>query len=282
MSTVTGTEPLPKLRLVDRCELLGRYESAAFEQPQYLIRRAGDRLVRSSEVLYLLASHLDGSKDAGEIAEQISADLGRLVSAENVCYLVKHKLQPNASVAGTGAVSAQQPRARPLLALRFRAKLLPERAHRGVTLALRPLLWPPAVVTVPVGLFGLDVWLFATRGTALFGLTRQVIAHSFQFLLLTVLVMAACVFHEFAARQRGPLRRCPARDHRRWPLSGLPSLLHRRHRQLSTGPPWAPPHRPRRRPLQRNRCRGRRRGVLCHRSQARQAEMQVPLGAVPR
>jgi putative peptide zinc metalloprotease protein len=207
MSTVTGTEPLAKLRLVDGCELLGRYESPAFEQPQYLIRRADDQLVRLSEVLYLLASHLDGSKDASEIAEQISADLGRPVSPENVCYLVKHKLRPNGLVAGTGAVSAQQPRARPLLALRFRAKLLPERAHRSVTGALRPLFWPPAVVTVLVGLFGLDVWLFATRGTALFGLTRQVIVHPFEFLLLTGLVMAACVFHEFghasAARYGG-------------------------------------------------------------------------------
>jgi putative peptide zinc metalloprotease protein len=152
--------------LVDGCELLGRHESAAFEQPQYLIRRADDQLVRLSEVLYLLASHLDGSKDVGEIAEQISADLGRHVSAENVCYSVGHKLQPSGLVAGTGAASAHQPRARPLLALRFRTKLLPERAHRGVTLALRPLFWPPVVVTVLVALFGPDVWLFATRGTA--------------------------------------------------------------------------------------------------------------------
>ena len=96
MSTVTGAEPLPKLRLVDGCELLGRYGSAAFEQPQYLIRRADDQLVRLSEVLYLLASHLDGSKDASEMAEQISADLGRPVSPENVCYLVKHNSGPTA------------------------------------------------------------------------------------------------------------------------------------------------------------------------------------------
>ncbi len=227
-SILSGPEPELKLRLAAGCELLGHYESSAFEQPQYLVRRADDQLVRVSEVLYLLVSHLDGMCDTDEIAERMSAELGRKVSADNVLYLVRNKLEPSGLVTTTGDWRAPQPRAKPLLALRFRAKLLPERAHRGVTMVLRPLFWPPAVVTSLAELLALDTWLFVTRGTALFGLTRQVMVHPLQFLLLTTMVMGACVLHEFghatAARYGGP-----ARDHWRWPLSGVPGVLHRRH-----------------------------------------------------
>jgi putative peptide zinc metalloprotease protein len=196
-----------KLQLAEGCELLGRYESAAFEQPQYLLRRGDNQLVRLSRILYLLASHLDGACSAEEIAERMSADLGRKVSADNVQYLARQKLQPSGLLAATGSDPVAPPSAKPLLALRFRARLVPERAHRRATILLRPLFWPPAIVVVVAGLCALDAWLFATRGTGVFGLTRQVIVHPWQFLLLTTLVLTACVFHEFghatAARYGG-------------------------------------------------------------------------------
>ena len=196
-----------RLQLAEGCELLGRYESAAFEQPQYLLRRADNQLVRVSQTLYLLAGYLDGACSAEEIAEHMSADLGRNVSAGNVQYLVRQKLQPTGLVATTGNVPVPLPSAKPLLALRFRARLVPERAHRRATIVLRPLFWPPAIIMVLAGLLALDTWLFAARGTGVFGLTRQVIVHPWQFLLLTAMVLAACVFHEFghatAARYGG-------------------------------------------------------------------------------
>ncbi len=184
-SGVGGPGSELKLRLTEDCELLGRYESSAFEQPQYLLRHGDNQLMRVSQILYLLASHLDGRRETEEIAERISADLGRTVSADNVRYLVRHKLQSCGLVTTAGEAPAPQPRAKPLLALRFRAKLLPERAHCCATGALRPLSWPPAVVTVLAGLLALDTWLFATRATAPFGLMRQVIEHPLQFLLPT-------------------------------------------------------------------------------------------------
>jgi putative peptide zinc metalloprotease protein len=184
-------------RLANGCDLLGRYESSAYTEPQYLVRRGDGQLICVSHLLYLLASHLDGKRDLVEIAQRVSAGLGRQVSPDNVGYLVQHKLQPIGLVCTGGPASAPLPRARPMLALRFRAKLLPERFHRTVTMALRPLFWPPVVVAALGALTALDSWLFTSRGAAIFQLTRQLIVHPLQFLLLTALVLASCIFHEF-------------------------------------------------------------------------------------
>jgi putative peptide zinc metalloprotease protein len=204
---VSDGDSTVQLQLAEDCELLGPYESAAFDQPQYLLRRGDGQLIQVSRLLYLLVTYMDGTRDAAEIAERVSADLGRTVSAENVGYLVRNRLRPSGLVKIAGTLSSPLPRARPLLALRFRAKLLPERIHRSATLALQVLFWPPWVVTVVAGLIALDAWVFATRGLGVFGLTRHVMVHPMQFLLLTALVMAACVFHEFghaaAARYGG-------------------------------------------------------------------------------
>ncbi len=66
-------------------------------------------------------------------------------------------------------------------------------------------------------------------------------------------------------RRRGPLQRRPARCHGRGPLPRVAGVLHRRHRQLPTGPGGPDPHRPRRPLLQRDRRGGDVRLVVGHR-----------------
>src|ERR687892_283437 len=80
---------------------------------------------------------------------------------------VELKLRPVGLVA-TGEANGQPElkKVDPLLALKFRAGVVPERVVNGVATFLRPLFLPPVVVGVLAALAALDVWLFGYHGIA--------------------------------------------------------------------------------------------------------------------
>ncbi len=101
--------------------------------------------------------------DPGAIAELVSADLGRSLNADQVRYLITAKLLPLGVVAAEG-VPAAMPKANPLLALRARGTMLPERAVDVVAGLLGPLFRWPVVVAVVSSIVAMDYWLFAVHG----------------------------------------------------------------------------------------------------------------------
>ena len=194
-----GSSPSPdRLRLREGTELLGRYEGSAYERPTYLVRRSDGQVIHFSHLLYLVASLLDGSRDIDDIAEEASTQLGRQVTAENVEYLVVKKLAPAGLVASSATAdqAAALTRSLPLLALRYRKRVIPARLHRGVTTALQPLFWPPIVLLVLGGLVAVNVWLFASDRAGLTRAARQLPFHPNLLLLVTVLVIFSGFFHE--------------------------------------------------------------------------------------
>jgi putative peptide zinc metalloprotease protein len=125
-------------RLADGIELLGELKDSGFAEPQSLIRRADGQVIQLSRLLYMVSCLLDGTRGADDIAAVVSADLGRIVTADQVRYLVTAKLAPLGIVAGQGAPVL--PTASPLLALKARVTLLPEAAACAAGTFLRPLL----------------------------------------------------------------------------------------------------------------------------------------------
>ena len=77
-----------------------------------------------SALLYRVTSRIDGSRDPAAIAELVSGDLGRSLTAGQVRYLITAKLLPLGIVAAKGAPAAP-PKANPLLALRRGARCCP-------------------------------------------------------------------------------------------------------------------------------------------------------------
>jgi putative peptide zinc metalloprotease protein len=186
------------LRLQEGTELLGRYEGSAYERPTYLVRRKDGQVVHLSHLLYLVASLMDGERGFTEIAEGLTLELGQHVVADNVEYLIEKKLRPSGLIAGS-ADDDQAPvltRSLPLLALRYRRRVIPARLHRGVTTALQPLFWPPIVVLMVAGLVAANILLFGADRTALTQAARQLPFHPNLFLLVTVLVIFSGFFHE--------------------------------------------------------------------------------------
>lgn len=181
--------------LADGVQLLGQYADSGLRDAGYLVRRSDGQVLQLTRLLYLVISHLDGRADASLVAGRVSADLGRLVSAANVVQLVERKVRPTGLLAVPGHRPALQ-RANPLLGLRLRLPLVPERAHRVVTGSLQPLFRSPIVAAVLVGLVALDSWLILGPGQETFAAARSIVYEPHRLLPLAALVIVMGVFHE--------------------------------------------------------------------------------------
>jgi putative peptide zinc metalloprotease protein len=193
LPTAEVSEPAPAPRLADGVELLGEYQDSGYSQPPSLVRRPDGQVIQMSPLLYRVTCRINGSRDPAAIAELVSDDLGRALSADQVRHLITTKLLPLGVVAAEGAPAAP-PKANPLLALRARGTLLPERAANLAGVLLRPLFRTPVVVAVVASVVAVDYWLFTSHGLAS-GL-RQVLRDPMDLLIVVGLTVVSAIFHE--------------------------------------------------------------------------------------
>ena len=186
-----GRGPAP--RLVDGVELLGEYQDSGYSQPPSLVRRPDGQVIQMSRLLYQVTTRIDGSRGVDAIADEVSADLGRSLSADQVRLLITAKLLPLGIVTGETAPAAP-PTANPLLALRARGTLLPERVANLAGILLRPLFRRPVVLAVVASVLVLDYWLFVIHGLGA-GM-QQVLRDPVDLLVVLGLTVASAAFHE--------------------------------------------------------------------------------------
>jgi putative peptide zinc metalloprotease protein len=180
-------------RLADGVELLGEYQNSGYQQPPSLVRRADGQVIQMSPLLYQVTCRIDGSRDAVAIAELVSADIGRTLTADQVRQVVTAKLIPLGIVARPGRPTAT-PTANPLLALRARGTLLPEPVANVAGRLLRPLFHQPLVMAVIGSVLALDYWLFFSHGLG--GGLAQVLRDPMDLLLVAALTVISAAFHE--------------------------------------------------------------------------------------
>jgi putative peptide zinc metalloprotease protein len=116
------------------------------------------------------------------------------VSADNVRQLVEERLRPLGVIAGANGAQPELQKLDPMLALKFRAAVVPPGAVAAVTRLFRPLFWPPVIVSVLLALGALDVWLFAYHGVA--QSLRQTLYNPALLLMMLGLVVISAAFHE--------------------------------------------------------------------------------------
>jgi putative peptide zinc metalloprotease protein len=193
LSPADAREPAWPPRLAEGVELLGEYKDSGYSQPPSLVRRADGQVIQMSPLLYQVARRIDGSRGPDAIAALVSADLGRSLDAGQVRYLITAKLLPLGVVAAEGVPRAL-PKANPLLSLRARGTLLPERIVNLVAMFFRPLFrWPVAAATVS-SMLAVDYWLFAVHGLG--GGIQQVLRDPVDLLVVLGLSLAGALFHE--------------------------------------------------------------------------------------
>ena len=191
-STLSEDELRP--RLAPGVELLGACQDGELEAGTHLYRRPDGQVVQVSHLLHLVAAALDGERSTDDVADEVSARIGRRLSPEGVSLLVDQKLRPLGLVAQPDDQAVAP--APPPLALRIRAGVLPVRVVRAVAGVLQPLFSRPVMLIVVAAVAAVDAWLL---------LTRHSLTESLQVMLLrpTNLVAVAGLmalggaFHEF-------------------------------------------------------------------------------------
>ena len=181
-------------RLTEGTELLGEDKGSGLQEAPYLVRRGDGQFVHLSRLLYLVAEAADGRRDVEQIAEQVSRGFGRVVTTDNVRFLVEKKLCPLGvlEAAEGESVEPRRPDA-PLLGLNYRLGLVPARVVRLITTPFLPLFQLPVVAGVLCALVALDLWL-SFHGI-LQGI-QQIIYHPALILALFALEIVAMAFHE--------------------------------------------------------------------------------------
>src|SRR5689334_4617305 len=109
-------------------ELLGPVHGSGYRDGAALVRRADGQMVQLGPLMYGLLDEIDGERDAGALAEAMSARLDRRLDAEHVVRLAE-KLADKGLLAGSE--DNAPPRMNPLLALRWKVLVTnPKVTHR--------------------------------------------------------------------------------------------------------------------------------------------------------
>jgi putative peptide zinc metalloprotease protein len=159
----TGSDAAP--RLASDVDLLGELRGSGFAEPQWLARRSG-RYLQLSELLYRVASEVDGERTLAEVAARVTDSTKWQVTAENVRQVIELKLVPLGLVAPTGAVAPPREASRETSPLRIsgRRRLLApgavNRVSRLVAVLFSPLVLVPALILVVAA----HAWLYLVRG----------------------------------------------------------------------------------------------------------------------
>ena len=191
----SSSRPSVPPRLADGIELIGESAGSGYKKPPSLVRRGDGQVIQLTRLLYLVAEAADGSRDEAAIADLVSERYEKTVSADNVRTLVEEKLRPLGILAAADGSSPELEKPDPLLALKFRKALIPERASMRVASLFKPLFFPPVVLAALVGLVVFDVWLFFTHGVA--QAFRQSAENPAIVVPVMVLVVLAAGWHEF-------------------------------------------------------------------------------------
>src|SRR5215212_4807651 len=194
MTDTQTVQPTPTAPRLTEVELFGEYEGSGFKEPPYLARRADGQVVQLSRLLYLVAAEVDGQRSFEQIAARVSLEFGRIVSADNVRFLVENKLRPLGIIADDDGPPRTLQRANPMLGLRLRVGVVPEGAVRAITAVFWPFFLTPVIVATLGALAAFDVWLFF-HGGLLEGVERILYQPSLIFVLF-LLEISATAFHE--------------------------------------------------------------------------------------
>jgi putative peptide zinc metalloprotease protein len=182
-------------RLANGIELIGKFEGSGFKNPPYIARRRDGQVVQMPQLLFMLAEQVDGRSSVTEITCRFSEAIKRKVAPEDAQMLIDEQLRPLGIVAsGPGQESVELGKVDPLLALKFRVAVVPDRAVRSLTTIFWPLFVTPVMALAVAGFVALDGWLFFVHGIS--QSVRHLLYQPALMLMLIAGVVISTAFHE--------------------------------------------------------------------------------------
>jgi putative peptide zinc metalloprotease protein len=146
-----------------------------------------------SELLYAVVRRIDGTKTVRAIASDLSIELDRPVSDDDIVFLLKRKLV-GAGLIDLGAPMQPVARPDPFLGLRLRARVVPSAWVMRATRIWSFLYAPPLVLAVLTAMAGFDVWLLFVHGVA--AAARETLLRPELSLIIIGLSIGSTAFHE--------------------------------------------------------------------------------------
>ncbi|MGH3883629.1 MAG: hypothetical protein ACRDRC_09535, partial [Pseudonocardiaceae bacterium] len=136
------------------------------------------------------------------VAALLTAEFGRVVSGEQVSYLIENRLRPVGIMAvdpgaDAGVAPTMKMKSDPLLALKFRVGVVPERAVWRIAGVFGPMFWPPVILAGLAAFVVLDVAIIAEGGLG--RIVPSALALVYQpalTLLVLAVVLVSAAFHE--------------------------------------------------------------------------------------
>jgi putative peptide zinc metalloprotease protein len=187
-------------RLADGIELIGEYQGSGFTEPRYIVRRADGQVIQLPRLLFLLAAGVDGKRNLAQLADVLSTEFGKLVQPDQVSYLIDNRLRPVGIVAPDPAVGTPAKvavKSDPLLALKFRVGIIPERVVWRIAGFFHSMFWPPVILAMLAAFVALDVLIIAEGGLGQVVPAALALVYRPELTLLVLaLIVVAGAFHE--------------------------------------------------------------------------------------
>lgn len=175
-------------------ELLGEFQDSGFKEPHFFARDGEGQVIQLPQWLFVVADEIDGRRTTEDIAERISHRLGRSFAPDDVEYLIDEQLRPLGVVRGVNGATPAARTVDPLLALKLRTAVVPQRVVRALTTVFSVFFFPPVVLAALAAFVASDVWFFGYHGVA--QPTRELAYNPVLLVMVFGLVVLATALHE--------------------------------------------------------------------------------------
>ncbi|MDQ3997211.1 MAG: hypothetical protein M3303_09360, partial [Gemmatimonadota bacterium] len=174
--------------------MLGEVAGSGYRRPQALVRRADGQTIQLTPLLYRLLGAIDGKRDHADLAEALSERSGKLVTADDVRFLIEAKLRPLGLLRRPDGSEPRPEKASPLLALRLKFVVSNPSVTNTIAAPFVALFRLPVVLAVMTGFAVTMWWIGFENGLA--SAAHQALYEPAMLLLVFALTFLSAAFHE--------------------------------------------------------------------------------------
>jgi putative peptide zinc metalloprotease protein len=175
-------------------QLLGEFAGSGYRETPTLVRRGDGQLIKLTPLLYELVDAIDGRRGSEELAAELGRRVGKQATADDVRFLVEHKLRPLGVLRQPDGSEPEVQRSNPLLALRPRFVVSRPELTRRLTAPFVWLFSPIVAVPVVLAFAAITSWLLFDKGLS--SALHQAFYEPGLILAIWALVIASAAFHE--------------------------------------------------------------------------------------